>query len=161
MVNYWQQNIGSKETAMPTSRFERITLAQILVGGCAVVFGLIEFAQAQPGYVPPPTPLPPPVLNPSNPGTVPQPSYRPITPSTPSTVPSIRRLVQPLDLIDGQRAMSIITIEGATLAWDPRWGLLIAATVGVFVFLLRMPITGHMPGIAIEARRITANINCP
>jgi len=59
-------------------RFER-TLAQILVGACAVVFAylLIEHAQAQPGYVPPPTPLPPPVFNPSNPGTVPQPSYRP------------------------------------------------------------------------------------
>jgi len=88
VVNYWQQNIGSRETAMPTRRFER-TLAQILVGGCAVVFGLIELAQAQPGYVPPPTPLPPPVFNPSNPGTVPQPSYRPITPTTPSTVPSV------------------------------------------------------------------------
>jgi hypothetical protein len=72
---------------MHTRRFERIALAQILVG-CAVLFGLIEHAQAQPGYVPPPTPLPPPVLNPSNPGTVPQPSYKPITPTTPSTVPS-------------------------------------------------------------------------
>jgi len=69
-------------------RPERIPLALLLVGGCAVVFGLIEHAQAQPGYVPPPTPLPPPVFNPSNPGTVPQPSYRPITPTTPSTVPS-------------------------------------------------------------------------
>jgi hypothetical protein len=74
---------------MPTRRFARIALAQILAGGCAVVFGLIEHAQAQPGYVPPPTPLPPPVFNPSNPGTVPQPSYRPITPTTPSTTPSI------------------------------------------------------------------------
>jgi hypothetical protein len=58
---------------MPTRRFERITLAQLLLSGCAIVFGacvLIEHAQAQ--YVPPPTPLPPPVLNPSNPGTVPQ-----------------------------------------------------------------------------------------
>jgi hypothetical protein len=76
---------------MPTRRFERIALAQLLVGGCAVMFcacNLIEHAQAQPGYVPPPTPLPPPVFNPSNPGTVPQPSYRPITPTTPSTVPS-------------------------------------------------------------------------
>jgi len=80
---------------MPTRRFERIALARILVGGCVVVFGLIELAQAQPGYVPPPKPLPPPVLNPSNPGTVPQPSYTPsapstpsITPTTPSTVPS-------------------------------------------------------------------------
>ena len=81
-----------KETAMPTSRFDRIAPAQLLVGGCAVVFGacvLIELAQAQPGYVPPPTPLPPPVFNPSSPYTVPQPSYRPITPSTPSTVPSV------------------------------------------------------------------------
>jgi len=78
-------------TAMPTRRFERIALTQLLVGGC-VVFGacvMIEHAQAQPGYVPRPTPLPPPVFNPSNPGTVPQPSYRPITPSTPSTTPSI------------------------------------------------------------------------
>src|SRR5262249_43945737 len=71
-------------------RFERIALVQMLAGGCAVVFGacvLIEHAQAQPGYVVRPTPLPPPVFNPSNPGTVPQPSYRPITP--PSTTPSI------------------------------------------------------------------------
>ena len=85
----WSNNISkktSKEIGMPTRRFE---LAQLLVSGCAVVFGLIELAQAQPGYVPPPTPLPPPVLNPSNPGTVPQPSYRPITPTTPSTVPSV------------------------------------------------------------------------
>jgi hypothetical protein len=76
---------------MPTRRFERIALAQLLLSGCAVMFGvyvLIEHAQAQPGYVPPPTPLPPPVLNPSNPGTVPQPSYRPITPSTPSVSPT-------------------------------------------------------------------------
>jgi hypothetical protein len=76
---------------MPTRRFKRIALAQFVLSGCAVMFGayvLIEDAQAQPGYVPPPTPLPPPVLNPSNPGTVPQPSYRPITPSTPSITPS-------------------------------------------------------------------------
>jgi hypothetical protein len=85
------RKIGSKEAAMPTRRFKRIALAQLLLSGCAVMFGvcvLIEHAQAQPGYVPPPTPLPPPVFNPSNPGTAPQPSYRPITPSTPSTVPS-------------------------------------------------------------------------
>ncbi len=76
---------------MPTRRFKRIALAQLLLNGCAVMFGvcvLIEHAQAQPGYVPPPTPLPPPVLNPSSPNTVPQPSYRPITPTTPSTTPS-------------------------------------------------------------------------
>ena len=69
---------------MPTRRFERIALALLFVIGC----GLIEHAQAQPGYVPPPTPPPPPVFNPSNPGTVPQPSYRPSTPSTPSIAPS-------------------------------------------------------------------------
>src|SRR5215471_20484829 len=79
---------------MPTRRFERIALVQMLAGGCAVMFGAcvsIEHAQAQPGYVPPPTPLPPPVLNPSSPYTVPQPRYQPITPTTPSpssTVPS-------------------------------------------------------------------------
>ena len=82
----------SKETAMPTRRFERVALTQLLVIG-RVVFGLIEHAQAQPGYVPPPTPLPPPVLNPSSPYTVPQPSYRPITPTTPSTTPSIPSIV--------------------------------------------------------------------
>jgi hypothetical protein len=88
VVNYWQQNIGSKETAMPTRRFER---AQLLIVGCTIMFAayvLIERAQAQPGYVPPPTPLPPPVSNPSSPNVVPQPSYRPLTPSTPSIVPS-------------------------------------------------------------------------
>jgi hypothetical protein len=76
---------------MPETRFKRIALGQLLLSGCAVMFGasvLIEHAQAQPGYVPPPTPLPPPVFNPSNPSTVPQPSYQPITPTTPSTTPS-------------------------------------------------------------------------
>jgi len=65
-----------------------MALAQLLLSGCSVMFCvcvLIEHAQAQPGYVPPPTPLPPPVLNPSNPGTVPQAPYTPITPTTPST----------------------------------------------------------------------------
>jgi len=80
---------------MPTRRFERVALAQLLVAGCALVFGL-QHAQAQPGYVPPPTPLPPPVFNPSSPNLVPQPSYNPATrsnpgsPSTSSTVPSSR-----------------------------------------------------------------------
>jgi hypothetical protein len=81
---------GSKEIAMPARRFERIAL-KLMLSGCAVMFGacvLIRHAQAQPGYVPPPTPLPPPVLNPSNPGTVPQPPYTPITSSTPGATPS-------------------------------------------------------------------------
>jgi hypothetical protein len=76
---------------MPTRRFARITLAQLLVGGCAVVICarvLIEHVQAQPGYVPPVPPPPPPVFNPSPPNTtVPQPSYQPISPTTPSAVP--------------------------------------------------------------------------
>jgi hypothetical protein len=76
---------------VPTRRFGWIALAHLSLAGCAVVFGvsvLIEHPQAQPGYVPPPTPLPPPVLNPSNPGTVPQPPYTPITPTAPSATPS-------------------------------------------------------------------------
>jgi hypothetical protein len=79
---------------MPASRYERISLAQLLLSGCAVMFGawvLIEHSQAQPGYVPPSPPPPPPVFNPSSPYTVPQPSYQPITPTTPSA--TRRRLV--------------------------------------------------------------------
>jgi hypothetical protein len=70
---------------MPTRRPKRIALAQVLVGGCAVVFGvLIDHAQAQ-FAVPPP---PPPVFNPSPPNTtVPQPSYQPVSPTTPGAVP--------------------------------------------------------------------------
>jgi hypothetical protein len=82
------RKIGSKEAAMPTRRFKRIALAQLLLSGCAVIFGvcvLIEHAQAQQPSAPP---TQSPILNPSNPGTVPQPSYTPITPSTPSTTPS-------------------------------------------------------------------------
>ena len=75
---------------MPTRRFERAIPPQISVPGCAVVFAacvFIENLYAQPGYVPPPTPLPPPVFNPSSPSTVPQPSYKPITPAIPSATP--------------------------------------------------------------------------
>jgi len=66
--------------------------------------------------------------------------------------------VQPLNL--SQRARSTTTTattEVTTQARDPRWGLLIAATVGAFVFL-RRPFTGYMAGIVSEARRIAANI---
>jgi hypothetical protein len=69
---------------MPTRRFERIALVQLLVGGCAVVFGacvLIELAQAQSGFVPQTTPPPKPVYNPPSPNrTVSQPSYKSIHP---------------------------------------------------------------------------------
>jgi hypothetical protein len=75
---------------MPTRRFERITLAHLLLGGFAVVFGLIEHAQAQPVNIP--HAPPPPVVNPSSPNTVPQPSYTPPTPSTRSTTPSTRSI---------------------------------------------------------------------
>ena len=79
---------------MPTRRFERLELALFLVIGC-IVFGdgsLIEDAQAQQQSAPPPPPTPPPtqspVVNPSNPSTVPQPSYTPLKPSSQSTTPS-------------------------------------------------------------------------
>src|ERR1700745_3676375 len=79
---------------MPTRRFERIALAQLSLSGCAVAFGvcvLSEHAQAQLSVPTGPIPAPPtqsPTLNPSNPGIVPQPSYQPVTPTTPSTAPS-------------------------------------------------------------------------
>src|SRR5262244_2729083 len=69
---------------MLTRRFERIALAQFLMG--TLILGLIEHAPAQP--VNPPTPRPAPTFNPSSRNTVPQPSYTPSTPSTPSTTPS-------------------------------------------------------------------------
>ena len=72
---------------MPTRGSKRMALAHLLVGGCVAVIGtcvLIKHAQAQ-FAVPPP---PPPVFNPSPPNTtVPQPSYTPLSPETPSTVP--------------------------------------------------------------------------
>src|SRR5262249_50914309 len=67
---------------MLTSGFERIALAQFLMG--ALVLRLIEHAQAQP--VNPPTPRPSPTFNPSTPSTVTQPSYRPSSFATRSTV---------------------------------------------------------------------------
>lgn len=73
---------------MPMGRFEPTTGTPLLLAGCAILFGawvLIEPADAQ--YVPPPTPLPPPVLNPSSPYTVPQPSYTPIAPSPSNATP--------------------------------------------------------------------------
>lgn len=72
-----------KEAAMPVRRFKRVALAELLVGGCTIVFGLIEHAPAQPVNIP--HAPPPPVVNPSTPNTMPQPSYTPVTPSAPST----------------------------------------------------------------------------
>jgi hypothetical protein len=72
---------------MPTRRFERIALAQLLVG-CAVVFGACVVEQVQAQYVPPPTPLPPPVFNPSNPYTVPNAPPTPVSPKLSSKLPN-------------------------------------------------------------------------
>ncbi len=61
---------------MPTTRrFGQIALAQFLVAGCVIVLAC-EHAQAQPGYVPPPSPPPKPVFNPSSTHTVQQPKYK-------------------------------------------------------------------------------------
>ena len=84
----------AKETAMPrwrrpSWRFGRIARLRLLMGGAAIVCGacaLIARAQAQFVNSPPPPPPPPPVFNPSIPYTVPQPSYRPISPTTPNAV---------------------------------------------------------------------------
>jgi hypothetical protein len=72
---------------MVMGRLDRKAPVQFLAGSCAVLFGacaLVELAQAQ--YIPAPIP-PPPVFNPSNPNVVPQPSYKPITPTTPNVGP--------------------------------------------------------------------------
>jgi hypothetical protein len=66
---------------MQTTRFERKTLAKLLVAGWVVFFGAaIEHAQAQ--TVNPVPPPPPPVFNPSPPSTVPQPPEIPVPPSS-------------------------------------------------------------------------------
>src|SRR5262249_22494981 len=84
----------AKEAAMPTAmptwrrsrrRFERMARLRLLMGGAAIVCGAcVLIARAQAQFVNSPPPPPPPVFNPSTPYTVPQPSYRPISPTTPS-----------------------------------------------------------------------------
>ncbi len=85
---------------MPGNIFKPIVVAQLLISGCAIVFGACiphEVAQAQqsaptssaPAPGPAPTmPTRSPTLNPSNPTTAQQPSYRSLLPSTPITTPS-------------------------------------------------------------------------
>ena len=76
---------------MCATRFERSAVAKFFVAGWAAFCGAcvaIEHAQAQAPLpwiitVPPP---PPPVFNPSYPYTVPQPSYKPLSPAIPSTL---------------------------------------------------------------------------
>ena len=78
---------------MPARKFRKLGLALLLLGGGYAVMlgdcGLMEHAEAQQQSAPPaPPPTQAPVVNPSNPGTVPQPSYKPLTPSRPSTTTS-------------------------------------------------------------------------
>jgi hypothetical protein len=77
---------------MAKRRFERIAVTLLLLGGSMLGDGLIEQAQAQapsvPAAPPPTTPTQSPTVNPSNPSSVQQPSYRPLSPSTPSTTTS-------------------------------------------------------------------------
>ncbi len=82
---------AAKETAMPRRILVQslalclaLCLALFLASGYLIVAASVGLEQAQAQYIPPPTPLPPPVFNPSNPNTVVQPPYQPIAPSTPS-----------------------------------------------------------------------------
>src|SRR5690348_3616311 len=85
--------------AMRTRRLARIAWTYALVAGCAAMFGacvLTGYAQAQQSSAPAasapgPAPAPPtqsPTVNPSNPGTAQQPSYKSLSPSAPSTTPA-------------------------------------------------------------------------
>jgi hypothetical protein len=86
--------IGSKETAMQTTRFERMALARIFVAGWVAFFSLaIETAQAQ--FPEPPPPQPPPTFNPSTPYTVPQSPETPVSPGLPSASPRSSAVVSP------------------------------------------------------------------
>jgi len=81
VVNSDSGKSGLKETAMPTTRFARVTLAVFFVAGWVALFGAaIEPAQAQ--TVNPVPPPPPPVFNPSTPNTVSQPPEIPVSPSS-------------------------------------------------------------------------------
>ncbi len=86
--------IGSKETAMQTTRFERMALAKFFVAGWLAFFSLaIEHAQAQ--FPEPPPPQPPPTFNPSTPYTVPQSRETPVSPGLPSAPPRSFEVVPP------------------------------------------------------------------
>ena len=86
--------IGSKETAMQTTRFDRMALARIFVAGWVAFFSLaIEHAQAH--FPNPPPPQPPPTFNPSTPYTVPQSPETPVSPGLPSALPRSSEVVSP------------------------------------------------------------------
>jgi hypothetical protein len=86
--------VGSKETAMQTTRFERMALGRIFVAGWMAFFSLaIEHAQAQ--FPEPPPPQPGPTFNPSTPYTVPQSRETPVSPGLPSALPRSSVVVSP------------------------------------------------------------------
>ena len=86
--------VGSKETAMQTTRFERMALARFFVAGW-VAFSSVAIAHAQPLYTAPPPPQPPPTFNPSTPYTVPQAPETPVSPGSPSALPRSSEGVSP------------------------------------------------------------------
>src|ERR1700688_3203860 len=86
--------IGSKETAMQTTRFERMALARFFVAGWVAFFS-VAIAHAQPLYTAPPPPQPPPTFNPSTPHTVPQSLETPVSPGLSSPLPGSSGAVAP------------------------------------------------------------------
>ena len=77
---------------MTFTNFGRMVFSRCLVAGWAILIaGALNLAQAQYAPPPPPPPVPPPpppVFNPSPSNTtVPQPSYKSISPASPSAVP--------------------------------------------------------------------------
>jgi hypothetical protein len=78
--------LGSKETAMQTTRFERRALARIFVAAWVAFFSA-AVAHAQPLYANPPPPQPGPTFNPSTHYTVPQSPETPVSPGLPNALP--------------------------------------------------------------------------
>jgi hypothetical protein len=88
------RSIGSKETAMQTTRFQRMALATFFVAGWVAFFN-VAIAHAQPLYAAPPPPQPPPTFNPSTPYTVPQSPETPVSPGLPNALPRSSVVVSP------------------------------------------------------------------
>ena len=86
--------IGAEETAMQTTRFERLALAGVFVAGW-MALSCVAIAHAQPLYANPPPPQPPPTFNPSTPYTVPQSPETPVSPGLPSAAPGSSVVVSP------------------------------------------------------------------
>lgn len=84
-------------TAMPITRFARITLAMLSLAGCLAFIGAaIEQAQAQ--FVNPAPPPQAPVFNPSSPNTVPQPPPTPVPPGLPMRGPGSETLTPNIEI---------------------------------------------------------------